>query len=315
MRVLIAGATGAVGRRLVPLLAAAGHAVVGWTRTPGKTAAIRGLGAEPAVVDGLDGEAVRQAMRQARPDAVIHQMTGLAGVVDLRHFDRAFALTNRLRAAGTDHLIAAAAEMGVRHFLAQSYCGWPYARIDGPIKSEDDPLDPSPPRAQRQALAAIRHLETAVVGAPAMRGIVLRYGAFYGPGTGMLASAVLDQIRARRVPVIGDGGGWWSFLHVDDAAAATLAALERGTAGLYNIVDDNPAPVRAWLPALARLVGAKPPRRVPKFVAQALAGGAMVAMMTESRAGANAKARRELGWQPRYASWRDGFAAVIGASA
>lgn len=313
MRVLVAGATGIVGRHLVPRLAAAGYSVVGLTRTAAKAAVIRQLGAEPAIADGLDHAAIHRAVMQARPEIVVHEMTALTGVTDLRRFDRAFAVTYRLRTEGTDHLIAAATAAGVRRIVAQSYCGWPYARTGGPIKTESDPLDPSPPRQMRRALDAIRHLETAVTSAAGMTGIVLRYGTFYGPNTGMLLPTVLDEIRRRRLPLIGDGGGWWSFLHVEDAAAATQAAVERGAAGIYNIVDDEPAPAREWLPALAQMVDAKPPRRVPAFVARLLAGSAVVAMMTESRAGSNEKAKRELGWQPRHASWRQGFADVIAA--
>jgi len=313
MRVLVAGAAGIVGRHLVPLLAAAGHSVVGLTRTAAKAAVIRQLGAEPAIADGLDRAEIHRAVMQARPEIVVHEMTALTGVMDLRRFDRSFAVTDRLRTEGTDHLIAAATAAGAQRIVAQSYCGWPYARTGGPIKSESDPLDPSPPRRQRRTLAAIRHLETAVTGATGMTGIVLRYGTFYGPNTGMLLPAVLDEIRRGRLPLIGDGGGWWSFLHVEDAAAATLAAVERGAAGIYNIVDDEPAAAREWLPALAQMVGAKAPRRVPAFIARLLAGSAVVAMMTESRAGSNEKAKRALGWQPRHASWRQGFAEVIAA--
>ena len=312
MRVLVAGATGAVGRRLVPLLTAAGHSVVGLTHTAAKVAVVQQLGAEPAIVDGLDRIAVHRAVQQARPEIVVHEMTALGGV-DWRRFDRSFVLTNRLRTEGTDYLVAAAAAAGVRRLVAQSYCGWPYARTGGPIKHEGDLLDPSPPRALRRTLDAIRHLETAVTGAPGMVGIVLRYGAFYGPNTGILASTVLDDIRRRRFPLIGDGGGWWSFAHVDDAAAATLAAIERGAGGIYNVVDDEPAPVRVWLPALAQTIGASSPMQVPRFVARVLAGSAVVTMMTESRAGTNAKAKRELRWQPRYTSWRQGFADVMAA--
>lgn len=313
MRVLVAGATGVVGRHLVPLLAAAGHRVVGLSHTAAKAAVIRQLGAEPAIADGLDRAAIHRAVAQARPDVVVHEMTALTGVTDLRRFDRAFAFTNRLRTEGTDNLIAAAMATGVGRMVAQSYCGWPYARTGGPIKNESDPLDPSLPRSQLRSFAAIRHLETAVTRATGMVGIVLRYGTFYGPNTGMLAQAVLDEIRRRRLPLIGDGGGWWSFLHVEDAAAATLAAVERGAAGIYNVCDDEPAPARDWLPALAQLIGAKAPRRVPAFVARLLAGSAVVTMMTESRAGSNEKAKRELGWQPRRASWRQGFAEIIAA--
>jgi len=313
MRVLVAGATGAVGRRLVPLLTAAGHTVVGLTRTAAKVEVVRQLGATPAIVDALDRASVHQAVQRAQPEVIVHEMTALTGVTDLRRFDRSFAFTNRLRTEGTDNLIAAAMATGVGRVVAQSYCGWPYARTGGPIKQESDPLDPSPPWSQRRTIAAIRHLETAVTGATGMTGIALRYGTFYGPNTGILVQTVLGEIRRGRLPLIGNGGGWWSFVHVEDAATATLAVIERGVTGIYNVVDDEPAPVHDWLPALAQMIGAKPPKHVPAFLARVLAGSAVVAMMTESRAGSNAKAKRELGWQPRHASWRQGFAEVIAA--
>lgn len=311
MRVFVAGATGAIGSRLVPRLVAAGHAVVGLTRSTAGGEALRRAGAEPAVADALDAGALRDAVVGARPDAVVHELTGLGAAVDLRRFERTFALTNRLRTEGLDHLLAAARAAGARRIVAQSYCGWPYARTGGPVKSEEDPLDPSPPREQRSSLEAIRYLERSVAGATGMGGIVLRYGAFYGPGTGMFDAAAIDQVRRRRVPLIGDGNGWWSFIHVEDAAAATAAAVENGAPGLYNIVDDDPAPAREWLPALAAMLGAKPPRRVPRWLARILAGDHLVVMMTESRAGSNAKARRELSWEPARSSWRQGFAEVL----
>jgi nucleoside-diphosphate-sugar epimerase len=266
-------------------------------------------------VDALDAAALREAVVSARPEVVIHEMTALANASDLRHFDRAFAQTNRLRTEGLDHLLAAARDAGARRVIAQSYCGWPFARVGGPVKTEDDPLDPSPPREFQRSLQAIRHLESAVAEARDLEGIVLRYGSFYGPGSGMFGGPALDQLRRRLFPVIGDGGGWWSFLHLDDAAEATARAVEGGRPGIYNIADDEPAPVRDWLPALAGMVGAKPPRHIPRWLARIAAGEHMVVMMTESRAGSNAKARRDLGWRPAHPSWRLGFAEVLASAA
>jgi nucleoside-diphosphate-sugar epimerase len=307
MRIFVAGATGAVGRNLVPRLVAAGHQVVGTTRTQGKANLIRKLGGEPLVVDGLDADAVRRAVQSAAPDAIVHEMTDLKAASDLRRFDRTFAVSNRLRTEGTDHLLAAAREAGVKRFVAQSFCGWPLARVGGPVKSEEEPLDPDPPREMRRTLDAIRHLESAVTQTPSIGGIVLRYGAFYGANTGLFDGAFVEQIVRRRVPVIGDGNGWWSFVHIEDAAAATALAVEHGAAGeIYNIVDDEPAPVREWLPALAVMLGAKPPRHVPAWLARLVAGEHMVVLMTQARAGSNAKAKRALGWQPAHPSWRQG---------
>ena len=314
MRVLIAGATGAVGSRLVSLLVTAGHQVTGLTRTSAKAAEIERAGAIPVVADALDGKLVRELVLDARPEVVIHEMTALSSAGDLTHFDRSFAMTNRLRTEGLDHLLTAARESGTRRIIAQSFCGWPYARTGGPVKTEEDPLDPNPPREFRNTLDAIRHLENAVAGAVEFEGLVLRYGAFYGPRSGLFDGPMVDQLRRRRAPVIGDGDGWWSFLHLDDAAAATALAVVRGAPGLYNVVDDDPAPVRDWLPALAAMLGAKPPRRVPRWVARIGAGEHVVAMMTENRAGSNLKARRELGWSPAHSSWRTGFAEVIAAA-
>lgn len=312
MLVFIAGATGAVGRRLIPLLVSAGHSVVGLTHTPAKAGMITAFGAKAVVADGLDERAIGEAVASSEPDVVVHEMTDLKNASDLRHFDRAFANSNRLRTEGTDILMTAARDAGVKRFVAQSFCGWPYARVDGPIKSEADPLDPDPPRELRHSLDAIEHLEQVVTHASGPEGIVLRYGAFYGTDTGLFDGPMIDQIRARRAPLIGDGEGWWSFLHIDDAAAATAAAIERGRAGsVYNIVDDEPAPAREWLPALARMLGAKPPFQVPPWIARILAGEHIVMMMTQNRAGSNAKAKRELGWQPAHASWRDGFAEIV----
>jgi nucleoside-diphosphate-sugar epimerase len=246
---------------------------------------------------------------------VVHQLTALSGSLDMRHFERDFALTNRLRTEGTDHLLAAARAVGAKRFVAQSFAGWPFARIGGPVKSEDDPLDPSPIAGLRTTHAAIRHLEDAVTGASFTEGIVLRYGGFYGPGTSLSLRPEgehVRMVRKRRFPIVGAGDGVWSFVHIDDAAAATLAAVEHGERGIYNVVDDEPAPVRDWLPALASLLGARPPMRVPRWVGWIAAGDAATVMMTEVRGASNAKAKRELGWRPRYPSWRQGFAEGLG---
>jgi 2-alkyl-3-oxoalkanoate reductase len=311
MRVFVAGATGAVGSRLVPLLASAGHSVVGLTRTPAKADAIGRAGAEAAVADALNRAAIVAAVASAKPDVIVHAMTSLGAANDLRRFDQAFAVTNRLRTEGLNNLLAAAKQAGTQRIVAQSFCGWPYAREGGPVKSEDDPLDPTPPRELRQAFEAIRYLERLTTTSSGIDGIVLRYGAFYGPGTGLFDGPMIEQLRRRRVPLIGDANGWWSFLHVDDAAAATAIAVERGAPGIYNIADDEPAPVREWLPTLASMLGARPPWRIPKWLARIAAGEHIVAMMTEARAGSNAKAKRDLGWRPKHASWRQGFAEVL----
>jgi nucleoside-diphosphate-sugar epimerase len=308
MRVFVAGASGAVGTRLVPQLIERGHEVIGTSRTPEKAERLRAAGAEPVVLDVLDRDAVREAVLQARPDGIIHEATALAGLSDMKHFDRTFALTNRLRTEGTDALLAAAWEAGVRLFVAQSYAGWPYAREGGPVKTEEDPLDPTPVPAMRETLAAIRRLEEATVD---FGGAALRHGGLYGAPD----DVQLDLVRKRRFPIVGDGGGIWSFVHLEDAATVTILALEQGAQGVYNVVDDDPAPVREWLPALADATGAKPPRRVPAWLARLLAGEPGIVMMTESRGASNAKAKRELGWTLRYPSWREGFrSAYAGAN-
>jgi nucleoside-diphosphate-sugar epimerase len=309
MKVFVAGATGAVGKRLVPLLVANGHEVVGTTRSAERAGALRKMGAEPVVVDVLDRDAVIAAVTEARPDAIVHQATALTGLgSNLRRLDRVFAPTNRLRTEGTDNLLAAARAAGVRRFVAQSFAGWPYAREGGPVKSEEDPLDANPPKPVSATLAAIRHLESAVTGADGIEGLALRYGGFYGPGTSLAeAGQHVELIRKRRFPIVGSGAGVWSFLHIDDAATATLAAVERGAPGVYNVVDDEPAPVSVFLPELAKAIGAKPPRHVPLWVGRIAAGEVGVIMMTEIRGASNAKAKRELGWRPRWASWREGF--------
>ena len=309
MRVFVAGAAGAIGQQLLPLLTAQGHQVTATTRSPGKLGLLRSLGAEAAVVDGLDAGAVGHVVARSEPEVVVHQMTSLAAATSLRHFDREFAVTNRLRIDGTEHLLAAAAAAGARRFIAQSYTGWTNARSGGPVKSEDDPLDPAPPAAQRQTLAAISHLERMVPSAAPMQGVVLRYGFLYGPGA---SDSFVSLIRKRRVPIIGDGSGIWSFLHVHDAAVATVAALDRGEPGVYNVVDDEPAGVVQWLPFLAQAVGAKAPRRLPAWLGRLAAGEVPVSMMTQIRGSSNAKAKRELAWQPVWPSWRQGFRGGLG---
>jgi 2-alkyl-3-oxoalkanoate reductase len=316
MRVFVAGATGALGRRLVPLLVAGGHQVVAMTRSPGNADGLRAAGAEPVVAEALDREAVLAAVVAARPEVVVHQLTALAQVTSFRRFDEGFAATNRLRTEGTDHLVEAARAAGARRLVAQSFAGWPFARVGGPVKTEDDPLDPDPPAGMRRTLDAILHLEAAVLGAEGLEGLVLRYGGFYGPGTSAGAGGfMVEDLRRRRFPIIGAGTGVWSFVHIDDAAAATAAAVERGAPGVYHIVDDDPAPVADWLPALAAAVGARPPRRLPAWVARLAAGEHAVVLMNEARGAANAKARRELGWRPAYRSWRQGFRTGLGLPA
>jgi nucleoside-diphosphate-sugar epimerase len=311
MKIFVAGATGAVGRPLVSALIAAGHSVVGLTRTTAKAGIIQAMGATPVVADGLDATAIRAAINTSKPDAIIHEMTDLSGASDLRHFDRSFASSNQLRTRGIDILLTVAKESGVRRLVAQSFCGWPYAPVGTPIKTETDMLDPDPPDEFRATLTAIQYLEQAVAGSVKPEGIVLRYGAFYGPGTGMLDHVMVDQIRKRRVPLIGDGAGWWSFVHVDDAAAATVKALEHGKPGnIYNVTDDDPAQVRQWLPALADMLGARPPLHLPAWIARIVAGKHLVSMMTQARAGSNAKARAEFGWVPAHPSWRQGFSDI-----
>jgi 2-alkyl-3-oxoalkanoate reductase len=304
MRVFVAGATGAIGARLVPQLVERGHEVIGTSRSAGKVERLRALGAEPVLLDLLDREAVRAAVLAAQPDAIVHEATALTGLSDFKHFDRSFAQTNRLRTEGTDTLLVAAREAGVGRFVAQSFAGWPYAREGGSVKTEEDRLDPTPVSAMHETLSAIRHLEQAVVAAG---GLVLRYGGLYGSPE----DAQLELVRKRRFPLVGDGGGVWSFVHLDDAAAATVLALERGAPGIYNVVDDEPAPVREWLPALATAIGAKPPRRVPRWLARIVAGEAGVALMTEIRGASNQKAKRELGWTLRHPSWRQGFSELL----
>ena len=305
MRVFVAGATGVIGQYLVPSLIAAGHEVTGTTRSPAKAAGLRQAGAAPVIADGLDRQAMLDAVQAAQPDVIVHQMTALAAMTDFRHFDQEFAVTNELRTKGTDYLLEAARLAGTRRFIAQSFIGWNNARTGSPVKTERDPLDPDPLPATRQSMAAIRHIEETVPGA-VPEGLVLRYGMLYGHGA---SDSMLDIVRKRRMPVIGGGTGIWSFTEVTDAAAATAAAVTRGAPGVYNIVDDEPAPVRLWLPYLSQCLGVKPPRHAPAWAGRLLAGEMVVSLMTQARGSSNEKAKRELGWAPRYASWRDGFPA------
>jgi 2-alkyl-3-oxoalkanoate reductase len=303
MRVFVTGATGALGRHLVPRLVAAGHEVTATTRTPGKAGQLREAGAAPVVLDGLDRRAVLAAVRAAAPEVIVHEMTALADLRSFRNPDKAFAVTNELRVKGTDNLLAAAAEAGTARVIAQGYTGWPNERSGGPVKTEDDPLDPRPVASTGRMLAAIRHVEE-VVPRAVPEGIVLRYGSFYGRGA---SEPVLEMVRKRMLPVVGDGAGIWSFIEVTDAAAATAAAVDRGAPGVYNVVDDDPAPVAQWLPYLARVAGARPPRRVPVWLGRLLAGDLVAEQMTSVRGSSNEKAKKALGWEPRYASWREGF--------
>jgi nucleoside-diphosphate-sugar epimerase len=313
MRVFLAGAGGAIGHYLIPRLIDGGHEVIAMTRSPRKVDALRDAGAYPVVADGLDRDAVIAAVTGAEPEVVVHQMTALAGVTgNPRRFDAEFAVTNELRTEGTDHLLEAARAAGARRLIAQSFAGWPSARVGGAVKTEDDPLDPDPPASMRRTLEAIRYLERTVTQAEGIEGVVLRYGGFYGSIADM-PPAFLDTIRKRRFPIVGDGGGVWSFVHLDDAAAATVAALDHGAPGVYNIVDDDPAPVAEWLPGMAAAFGAKPPRHLPIWLGRLAGGEAAVSVMTQVRGASNAKAKRELAWQPGHPSWRQGFAQAFGS--
>jgi nucleoside-diphosphate-sugar epimerase len=303
MRVFVAGASGAIGTRLVPQLIDRGHEVIGTFRSPGNAERVRAVGAKPIALDLLDPPAVRKAVLEAEPDAIVHQATALADARFTRNLDRTFAQTNRLRTEGTDTLLAAAREAGVPRFVAQSFASLRYAREGGPIKTEDDPLDPDPLAAARESNAAMRHLDEAVTEAG---GIALRYGGFYGASN----DGLLEPVRKRQFPIVGSGDGVFSFIQLDDAAAATVLALEHDGPAIYNIVDDEPAPVSEWLPVLANVLGAKPPRHIPRWLARLFAGELGVMMGTESRGASNAKAKRELGWTLRYPSWRQGFAEV-----
>jgi nucleoside-diphosphate-sugar epimerase len=312
MRIFVAGATGVVGARLVPALVKAGHQITGMTRSPRRGEDLRAAGAEAAIADALDREAVIAAVVAARPEAVLHELTAIPPVANPSRLDQDFAETNRLRTEGTDHLVAAARAAGASRLVAQSFAGWPYVREGGPVKSEGDPLDPHPPKPARETLEAIRHLEAAVTEAEGLEGVVLRYGTIYGPGTSLGATGEhTELIRRRRFPIVGGGKGVWSFVHVDDVASATVAAVERAEPGIYNVCDDDPAAVRDWLPALAEAIGAKRPRRVPAWMARRPLGEFGFAWMTNVRGASNEKLRRELDWRPRWSSWRQGFTSAL----
>ena len=309
MKVFVAGATGVVGSRLVPRLTQKGFEVVGMTRSPDRADWLRRVGAAPVIADGLDRAAVIEAVTTARPEVIIHEMTGLASAKSFRRFDREFALTNRLRTEGTDHLLEAAQRVGVRRFVAQSYGNWNYARTGTGPKNETDPFDTDPPANQRQTLAAIVELERKILGASGIEGVVLRHANHYGPGTSFaLDGDLVRSVHKRMLPIIGEGGGVWAFIHVDDLARATTAAIDHGQPGVYNIVDDLPVAARDWIPALAAAVGAKPPRHVPVWLGRLAAGEVGVSMMTQIRGASNAKAKRELDWRPAFPTYREGFA-------
>lgn len=314
MRIFLAGATGAVGTALVPKLVAAGYDVVGTTRSPVKAEALSVQGASGVVMEPLDAESVRRAVTDAKPDVVIHQLTALSAMTgNPKRFDKEFAETNRLRTTGLDLLVDAARDAGAARFLAQSFTGWTNPRAGGSLKDETDPLDPHPAKESRETLAAIRHIEETVTALTDMEGLVLRYGGFYGNGTGATGPEILTMVRKRQFPIVGGGTGMVSLVHIDDAAEATALAVTDGAPGLYNIVDDDPAPVAEWVPVLASLVGAKQPWRLPGWLARPLLGEHGMALMTQSRGSSNARARRELGWTPAHPSWRDGFATELSA--
>jgi nucleoside-diphosphate-sugar epimerase len=312
MNIFVAGATGVLGRALVPQLVARGHEVTGMTRSAAKQELLRGLGARPVVADALDPDAVAQAVASAEPEVIVHELTALSGpmsIRDARHPERfsGALMTNRLRTEGTDHLLAAGRAVGARRVVAQSFGAFRFSRNGGPVQTEDDPIDPV---SGQPGIDAILYLERAVTSITWGEGLVLRYGGFYGPGTSVSrdpGAQMAGPIRKRRFPIVGGGRGVWSHIHVDDAAAATAIAVERGRPGIYNIVDDDPAPVREWLPALASALGAKPPHSVPRWLGRLAAGPTATAMMTEARGASNAKAKRELGWELRYPSWRQGL--------
>jgi nucleoside-diphosphate-sugar epimerase len=312
MKIFLAGATGAVGKALVPMLVARGHQVYGTTRSAAKSGLLTELGARPVVVDALDRDAVAKAVAGVGPEVVVHQLTAIDGNSSFRNPDKDFAATNRLRTQGLDILLEAAVEAGARRFVAQSFTGWPNEHRGGLVKTEEDPLEPNPSAGTRETLAAIQHVEAAMTGATRIEGIALRYAYFYGPGNALGPDGpIVKMIRARRLPIVGGGNGVWSFLHIQDAATSTVAAVESPATGVYNIADNEPAPVHVWLPYLAQLLGAKPPMRVPAWLGRLAAGGPIAEQMTINRGSSNAKARRDLGWEPSYPTWRDGFRTLI----
>ena len=315
MRVFMTGATGAIGAALLPRLLRAGHDVVALVRTPDKAKAVESIGATAVLGDPLDRDGLISTVVAARPELILHELTALRGIRgDFRKFDQDFALTNRFRTEVTDTLIEAARAAGARRLIAQSFCGWPFAKVGGPVKTEEDPLDPNPPRGFRSTLAAIRYLEDRLNNTTDLHTCILRYGLLYGPGTGIeIGGPMIELVRKRMFPLVGAGTGVWSFVHIEDAAEATVAAVDTDAIGTFNIVDSEPAPIAEWLPYLARVIGAKPPRRVPAWLARFLIGNEGLSMMLHIRGGSNEKARRVLGWQPRYASWRTGFVEELSA--
>jgi nucleoside-diphosphate-sugar epimerase len=308
MKIFLAGASGAVGQTLIPLLLQQQHEVFGAFRNPSNTGLVQSLGATPVLLDALDPQAVNNHISQIKPQVVIHQLTAIRARIDLRNFDREFVLTNRLRTEGTRNLLTAAVNAGTEKFIAQGFAGWSYARTGAALKTEEDPLDPTPPPRMKPTLDALQTLESTVIGEPRLTGIVLRYGWFYGPHSSIASDgATIEDLRKRKVPLVGKGTGIWSFLHLHDAATATVAALAKAKPGIYNIVDDDPAPVSEWLPYLAQCAGAKPPIRVPNWLARLLIGEQAITLMNEIRGVSNAKAKRELNWTPKWDSWRQGF--------
>jgi len=313
MKIFVTGGTGALGKFLLPQLLEKGHEVVALARSIDRAEPIEQLGATAFIADPLDKQALTAAVRRAEPEVIIHELSALKGVGNFKKFDQEFALTNRFRTEVTDTLLAAARTIGTQRLIVQSFCGWPYAKKGGPVKNEEDPLDPKPPEAFVKTLTAIRYLESKIHSVPTLQGIALRYGNFYGPGSAIGKNgSVVKLVKKRKLPIVGGGGGIWSFIHLSDAARATVAAISHGQPGIYNIVDDEPAKVSAWLPALAKAVGAKPPRKLPHWLGELLIGKEGVSMMTQVRGGSNAKAKRELEWTPQYASWRRGFMEGLG---
>src|SRR6476646_9457826 len=304
MKVFVTGGTGAIGQFLLPLLVENKHEVVALTRSSAKAGKLDAIGVTPFIGDPFDKQALTAAVRRAEAEVIIHQLTALSSAGNFRKFDKEFALTNRFRTEVTDPLRAAARTIGTRRFIAQSYCGWQYAKKGGPVKTEEDPLDPKPPESFVKTLAAIRSVEDRMRSVTFLQGIALRYGAFYGPATSFAkGGSVYKAVRRRQLPIIGGGGGIWSFINTLDAARATVAAISRGAPGIYNVVDDEPAKVATWLPAYAKCIGANPPYRIPHWLGELLVGKAGVSMMTQIRGCSNAKAKRELNWTPVYSRW------------
>jgi 2-alkyl-3-oxoalkanoate reductase len=307
MKVFVAGSTGVIGRMLLPVLQDEGHEVAALVRNPENGRAVEKMGAKAVLADALKKEELTAAIQKAEPEVIIHQLTAIPKDLDFKKLDEQFVLTNRLRTEVLDTMIAAGQLVGTRRFIAQSLCGWPFARVGGPVKTEEDPLDPNPPAGFSKTLAAIRYLEDAIRNTQGMEALALRFGLLYGPGTTFAKdSPIVDLIRSRGIPIVGGGGGIWSFLNVHDAARATAVAVTGGEQGIYNIVDDEPAPVSIWLPFLADILGAKPPLKVPAWLGKKTIGEGGVSLMTKIRGGSNVKAKRLLGWQPVYPSWRDG---------